>query len=96
MNSPIKILSALALGGLLVGTAVAGPGDAYAAYGTLNKTSNPVSIALYRSNDSTSASMANCPNMTERTKLIPSGNSKSPAPQKVVLGTKCEGMTISR
>ncbi|CAN5750344.1 hypothetical protein BH09VER1_BH09VER1_12020 [soil metagenome] len=87
MNSTIKTLSAFAIGGLIAGTAFAGPGDAYGAgfASRVPDKAKPVSIALFRSN------AANCPMVKEQSKLIPNANSKTPGFTKVVTGYTHEG-----
>jgi hypothetical protein len=93
MNSPIKTLSALVIGGFLAGTAIAGPGDAYGAgfaSRTLTNNTNPVGIALFRSS-TLAGNAANCPMTQENSKLIPNANSKTPGFTKVVTGYSYPG-----
>ncbi|MBN8710215.1 MAG: hypothetical protein BGO12_19920 [Verrucomicrobia bacterium 61-8] len=50
MKTLTKTLSILAVSGVFAGAAFAGPGDAYAAFGTpVSQKGNAVQIALYRS-----------------------------------------------
>ena len=84
MNS--KILSALAIGGLLIGLALAGPGDAYRPFGYQPANKNTVGIALFKSSKT-----ANCPMIKEQSKTLPAVNPKNASPIKVVTGYKHEG-----
>ncbi len=96
MNSPIKkTLSAIAVGGLLAGSAFAGPGDAYGAgfTGRVVGDTKPVSIALFKG--SGLANAKNCPMIKEDARWIPTGNPKNPAVTKVVVGYKHEGCTAT-
>jgi len=92
MNSPIKTLSALVIGGFLAGSAFAGPGDAYGAGFASRAVVNtkPVGIALFKGGVGL-ANTANCPMIKEQSKWIPTGNPKSPGVTKVVTGYKHEG-----
>lgn len=69
MKSLIKALSVLAIGGLLAGTAVAGPGDAHPsfAYQPVKKTET-VTIALFRAPAGEKTTVV--------TKQLPSANPK--------------------
>ncbi len=91
MNSSTKILSALALGGLLAGTALAGPGDAHSRSASLATQDNPVTIGLFRSNN-VSSTKTDCLGMTKQTKLLPNANPKARGLQEVVVGYRCKGM----
>jgi len=72
MNPLIKTLSAVALGGLFAGTAIAGPGDAYASFGTQpTKNNGAVQVALFRPSAKNQANV--------ETKIIPSANPKNGA-----------------
>lgn len=78
MNSPTKTLSALALGGLLAGTAIAGPGDAYTRFALPKQSTNPVSIALYQSDSQQPMRvMTETSTPAMQTKLIYTGNPKN-------------------
>lgn len=72
MKSLIKTLSILAIGGLVAGTAVAGPGDAHPSFAYLPakavKKTETVTIALFRAPVGEKAAVA--------TKLLPSANPK--------------------
>jgi hypothetical protein len=90
MNSPFKILSTLAIGGFLAGTAFAGPGDAHPPFAYLQgaNTNAPTTIALLRS---TSDQAANCPMIKEQSKTLPTVNPKVSGATTVVTGAKHEG-----
>ncbi len=94
MKSPIKILSALALGTIITGMAIAGPSTGalnaqYASPSTQN--TNPVGIALFRGNGPTLANAANCPMIQEQSKVIPTGNPKNLGVTTIVTGYKFPG-----
>ena len=91
MKASTRILSALAIGGLLVGTALAGPGDANSRYAALADRDDPVTIGLFHSGDMRTPEM-NCLGMTKQTKLIPNPNPKVRGLKEVVVGYRCEGM----
>jgi hypothetical protein len=56
MKTITKTLSVLAISGVFAGAALAGPGAAYAAFGTpVSKKENATQIALFRSSGVTSA-----------------------------------------
>lgn len=72
MNPLIKSLSVLALGGLFAGTAVAGPGDAHASFGTqATQKTGEVQVAVFRTPAKS--------NTVTETKIVPSANSKTGA-----------------
>jgi hypothetical protein len=87
MNFPIKTISALAIGGFVTGTALAGPNDAYAA-GFASRPlyeTKPVGIALFRSTRLTS----DFPNrivVKEESKLVPTGQPKNPGMMELDTG----------
>jgi hypothetical protein len=83
MNS--KILSALAIGGLLVGSALAGPGDAHPPFAYQPPKNNTVGIALFKS-----PKAANCPMIQEQSKTLPSVSPRNPS-VTTVTGYKHEG-----
>lgn len=92
MNSPIKTLSALAIGGFLAGSAFAGPGDAHPSFAYLQATNkgNAPTIALFRSG-TLAGTAANCPMIQEQSKLIPNASVKTPGLTKVVTGSSYPG-----
>lgn len=97
MNSLTKTLSALAISGLLAGTAFAGPNAAYAGFTPPVDTKKSVGIALFRS-DLTPASTSNCPMIKERVSLVPAGNPKNVGVNKIVTGYSydgCVGASVS-
>ena len=91
MKASTRILSTLAIGGLLAGTAMAGPGDAHSRSAALPNGESPVTIGLFRSADMSTTKM-DCLGMTKQTKLVPNANPKARGLQKVVVGYRCEGM----
>jgi hypothetical protein len=92
MNSPIKILSALTIGGFLAGSAFAGPGDAHPPFSYLQTpTTKPVTVALFRSG----SDVAQCPMAVEQTKWIFAGGPRNPSPIQVVTGYKMENCTMT-
>jgi hypothetical protein len=92
MNSPIKILSALAIGGFLAGSAFAGPGDAHPPFAYLQaQNTKPVTIALFKSG----TGAAQCPMAKEQSKVISTGSPRNTSPTTVVTGYKHEGCTMA-
>lgn len=68
----MKSLSVVALGGLFAGTAVAGPGDAYASFGSQpTQKTGAVQVALFRPSAKSQANV--------ETKVVPSANPKNGA-----------------
>ena len=84
MKTLIKTLSILAIGALAAGTAVAGPGDAYAGYpaalASQKATKDPVQIALFRASASDKSNVV--------TKRLPSANPKATAFQTVEVSAR--------
>jgi hypothetical protein len=95
MNLLIRSLSVLAIGGIFAGTALAGPGDAYAVYfgrtaaltGTLSRAPT---VAIWTTRG-LSFGQATCPMMKLKTTFIPSGNPKNPGVVERVTGHTAEG-----
>lgn len=93
MNSSIKKLGTLLLGGFLAGSAFAGPAGVYSNGGfasqTLGSTPQPsvTLIALFRSG---AQGTQNCPMIKEQSKQVPLGTSKGKGTVKVVTGYKHE------
>lgn len=95
MNPLIKSLSVLAIGGIIAGTALAGPGDAYAGYSgrtaaLLSTVSRSPTVAVWTTRG-LSLGDATCPMMKLKTTFIPSGNPKSPGVVRRVTGYTAEG-----
>ena len=85
-----KSLSILAIGGILAGTALAGPGDAYLGYPAVSfakasaeKKTEYVTIALFRTGVTSAGAKAKAEKI-----LIPSGNPKMPGVVQVVRGSR--------
>lgn len=79
------ILSALAISGLLAGSALAGPGDAHSPF-AYHPAGNAAGIALFKGSKA-----ANCPMIKEQAKILPSASAKNPSVTKVVTGYMHEG-----
>lgn len=81
MKTLTKTLSALALTATLTSAAFAGPGDAYAAFGTsVSKKEKAVQIALFRSNSAEKTSNV-------KTVVLPNPNPKIQAPLVIRVST---------
>lgn len=92
MNSPIKTLSALAIGGFLASSAFAGPGDAHPPFAYLQaQNTRPVTVALFKSG----AGAAQCPMAQAQAKVVSTGSPRNTSPTKVVTGYKHEGCTMT-
>lgn len=79
MNSPIKTLSALVIGGFLAGTAVAGPGDAYGAgfaSRALFTNSKSVSIGLFHAKRHVSSDARAAASSSKNIVSVPNVNPK--------------------
>jgi hypothetical protein len=89
MNTSLKTLSALTIGGLLAGSAFAGPGDAHPPFAYLQaQNSKATTVALFKS-----PGAAQCPMATAQSKQVSSGSPRNTAPATVVTGYKHEGCT---
>ena len=72
MNPLIKSLGVVALGGIFAGSAIAGPGDAYAGYSAPPKqNTGQVQVALFRASVKKQAIV--------ETKIVPAANQKTGA-----------------
>jgi hypothetical protein len=102
MNPLIKSLSVLAIGGIFAGTALAGPGDAYAGYSGRTATSTGAhsrapTVAIWTTRG-LSLGETTCPMMKLKTTFIPSGNPKYPGVVRRATGytaEECVGATIA-
>jgi len=72
MNPLIKSLSVVALGGIFAGSAIAGPGDAHASFGTQpTQNTGQVQVALFRASAKKQVNV--------ETKVVPAANPKTGA-----------------
>jgi hypothetical protein len=98
MNSSIKILGALALGGFLSGSAFAGPAGAYSNGGFASQVANSTPqpqvtlIALFRSG---TQDTGNCPMIKAQTTQVNTGAAKGQGATTVVTGYKHEGCVVN-
>jgi len=90
MKLLIKSVSILAIGGIFAGTALGGPGDAYAGYPAVSfakaraeKKTQYVTIALFRPSVTSEGAKAKAKKI-----FIPSGNPKMPGVVQVVRGSR--------